>query len=223
MSFLIFLFRSADDVIVVETPYSRVVYDGKTIEIENTRLTHSELKGLCGNNNQDKRDETVNAQGCFIKSYQTAALSFRVQSRSCSAMSQQQQQIQQQQQQIQQQQQQCKTIKNQQQQQKMTVKLAQLAQKESEECSQMKHALVKQGKTICISQVPVVECGNGCEARSNIEKVVPFTCLPANRPRVAKLYEEKVRRGEILPELRNMDNAFRSEMKVPSSCAHPGH
>merc|ERR1719354_150570 len=60
---------------------------------------------------QDKRDETVNAQGCFIKSHQTAALSFRVQSRSCSAMSQQQQQIQQQQQQIQQQQQQCKTIK----------------------------------------------------------------------------------------------------------------
>ena len=213
----IFLFRSADDVIVVETPYSRVVYDGKTIEIENTRLTHSELKGLCGNNNQDKRDETVTAQGCSIKSSQAAALSFRVQSRSCSALSQQQQQVQQQQQQ-----QQCKTIKANQQQQKKTVKLAQIAQKESEECSQMKHALVKQGKTICISQVPVVECGNGCEARSNIEKVVPFTCLPANRPRVAKLYEEKVRRGEILPELRNMDNAFRSEMKVPSSCAHPG-
>ena len=86
----------------------------------------------------------------------------------------------------------------------------------------MKHALVKQGNTVCISQVPVVECGNGCEARNNREKVVPFTCLPANRPRVAKLYEEKVRRGEILPELRNMEQAFQSEMKVPSSCVHPG-
>jgi hypothetical protein len=86
----------------------------------------------------------------------------------------------------------------------------------------MKHVLVRQGNTLCISQVPVVECGNGCEARNNREKVVPFTCLPSNRPRVAKLYEEKIRSGEILPELRNMDKAFQSEMQVPSSCAHPG-
>merc|ERR1719222_460524 len=210
------LWRSNDDVLIIETPFSRVIYDAKTVEIENTRLTHTELKGLCGNSNMDKRDETISAQGCIAKTTEASALTFRVQERSCSVLSQQKKIKQEQQQQ------QCKKVKSQQQQQKKTFQLAQLAQKESEECNQMKHALVRQGNTLCISQVPVVECGNGCEARNNREKVVPFPSLPSNRPRVAKLYEEKIRSGEILPELRNMDKAFQSEMQVPSSCAHPG-
>ena len=211
------LLRSVDDVIVVETPFSRVVYDGETIELENTRMTHSELRGLCGNPNMDKRDETVTAQGCVAKSIYTAAISYRVQDRTCSTLSQYKQHIYQHQQQ-----QQCKTIKSQQQQQKKTVHLTQLALKETEECSQMRHALIQQGNTICISQVPVVQCGNGCDARTSLEKVVPFTCLPTNRPRVIRLYEEKVRRGELLPELRNMENTFKSEMEIPTSCALPG-
>merc|ERR1719222_1205822 len=114
------LWRSNDDVLVIETPFSRVIYDSKTVEIENTRLTSTQLKGLCGNSNQDKRDET-------------AAVTYRVQEKSCSALSQQKKIKQQQHQQ-----EQCKKVKTQQQQQKKTVQLSQLAQKESEECNQMK-------------------------------------------------------------------------------------
>merc|ERR1712098_915668 len=49
----------------------------------------------------------------------------------------------------------------------------------------------------------------------------PFTCLPSNRERVIRLYAEKVKRGEILPELRNMEKSFSTEMEVPVSCSSP--
>merc|ERR1711962_1158973 len=74
---------------------------------------------------------------------------------------------------------------------------------------------------LCISQIPIVECGSGCASRSTITRSVPFTCLPSNREHVSKLYTEKVIRGEILPELRNMEKTFSSKMQVPVSCAHP--
>merc|ERR1712234_48391 len=48
-----------------------------------------------------------------------------------------------------------------------------------------------------------------------VTKPVPSTCLPATRERVIRLYEEKVRRGDILPELRNMQKSFTTKMYVP--------
>merc|ERR1711971_384586 len=148
-------------------------------------------------------------------------MTYRLQSKSCSRLPSRKQQIQDNQQQ--QDQQDCKTVKQQQQQQqKQQQQIAKIGQKETEECTARKHSIVKQGKSVCISQIPIVECGSGCAPRTNIEKSVPFTCLPENRPQVAKMYEDKVKRGEILPELRSMDSSFSAKMKVPVSCAHPG-
>merc|ERR1712212_627439 len=72
-----------------------------------------------------------------------------------------------------------------------------------------------------ISYTPIVECGSSCVSRSTITRSVPFTCLPSNRERVNKLYAEKVVRGEILPELRNMEKTFSAKMTVPVSCTNP--
>merc|ERR1719374_538083 len=157
--------RSADDVVVVETPYNRVSTDGTVIEIENTRsVVQGELKGLCGSTNGDQREKPE-----IIK-----------------------------------------------------VQVSQLLKKKSGQCSQMKHSMIRQTGRLCISQIPIVQCGGGCAPKSVVEKAVPFTCIPAERKRVVQLYEEKVRRGDILPELRNMEKSFTSEMNVPVSCAHPG-
>merc|ERR1719153_162624 len=214
------ILRPRVDVLVIETPYSKVVYDGENVEVENTKLTVTNLQGLCGNGNWDKRDEIVTAQSCIAKTQESAAMTYRLQSKSCSRLPSRKQQIQDNQQQ--QDQQDCKTVKQQQQQQKQQQQIAKIGQKETEECTARKHSIVKQGKSVCISQIPIVECGSGCAPRTNIEKSVPFTCLPENRPQVAKMYEDKVKRGEILPELRSMDSSFSAKMKVPVSCAHPG-
>merc|ERR1719222_204590 len=168
------LWRSNDDVLVIETPFSRVIYDSKTVEIENTRLTTTQLKGLCGNSNQDKRDETVSAQGCIAKTAETAALTFRVQEKSCSALSQQKKIKQQQHQQ-----QQGKKVKTQQQQQKKTVQLTQLVQKESEECNQMKHVLVRQGKTLAFLKSLLFNVEMAVEPETSERRLfLSSVCLP---------------------------------------------
>merc|ERR1711922_25816 len=101
------LSRPNVDVLVVETPYSKVIYDGENVEVQSTKSVISKLQGLCGNSNQDKRDEIVTAQSCIAKNHESVAISYRMQSQSCSNPSPRKQQVQDQQQQ--QDEQDCKT------------------------------------------------------------------------------------------------------------------
>ena len=204
-------FRTADSVIELETPYTRVIYNGETIEIEHLTAQSKEC-GLCGDKNGDRKVDVKSAQQCATQTYEQAALSYRVQ-RSCSTLKSRQQQVKSQQQICE------KEVKQQQKQAKVPV--SRTLQGLLEKCKQTKHSVVRQGDRLCISQIPIVECGSGCSPRSEIIKEVTFTCLPANRERVNKLYAEKVKRGEILPELRTMDKTFSVRMSVPVTCSHP--
>lgn len=161
--------------------------------------------GLCGDNNGDKRADIRTAQQCIAQSVQAAALSFRIQ-QSCSPLNAQQQYLKAQQQN-------CA--------EKQITRTPLTQMMKTEKCSQMKHLTMRQGDRLCISQVQLVQCGSGCVPRSMITRPVPFVCLPANRDRVNQLYEEKVRRGEVLPELKNMEKAFSADIQTPASCSHP--
>jgi len=206
------IYRSPDSVLVLETPYTRVTYDAETIEIEHLSTQTREC-GLCGEKTGDKKISVKSAQQCAAKTIEQAALTYRIQ-KSCSSLTVRQQQVRSQEQ-I------CK--KEQQQQQRIAkIPVSRTLQGLLEKCKQTRHSIIRHGDRLCISQIPIVECGSGCSARSEIAKEVTFTCLPANRERVNKLYEEKVNRGEILPELRTMDKTFSSMMTVPVSCSHPG-
>jgi len=203
------IIRSPDSVLILETPYVRVIYDGKVIEIKNTKLVvERELKGLCGNSNGDKRIDVLTASSCVAPTYYSAALTYRIQE-SCSPLTREQE-----------------IIKS-----KISTcirpkvektKVSHIMKTKLGKCTEMKHSTIWQGEKFCISQVPVVECGMGCAPRSVVNKTVPFTCLPSTNKRVIKLYIEKIRRGDVLPELRNMDKTFTTHMHVPVSCTHPG-
>merc|ERR1712200_343010 len=110
------------------TPYSKVIYDGENVEVQSTKSVISKLQGLCGNSNQDKRDEIVTAQSCIAKNHESVAISYRMQSQSCSNPSPRKQHVPEQQQD----EQDCKTVKQQQQQQKKQQQIAKIGQKESE-------------------------------------------------------------------------------------------
>lgn len=146
------------------------------------------------------------AQACAAQSPQAAALTYRYQQQSCSPISAQKEQLAQKQAICQKSQAEKIPIAN-------YLKL--------EKCSQMKHSLVRHADRLCISQIQIVQCGGVCSPRSMIRRSVPFTCLPANRDRVSQLYIEKVKRGDILPELKNMEQSFSAEMQVPASCSQP--
>jgi len=203
------LIRSPDDVLILETPYLRVIYDGELVEIkESGVLVERDFKGLCGSNNGDQRSDVLTPKSLVAPTYQAAAISHRV-GKSCPSLTQEQQIYKQQ-------------LRSAKQPRVEKSKVTQFIKSKLEKCSEMKHSTIWQGPSFCISQVPVLQCGTGCSPRSMITKPVPFTCLPSTRERVIRLYEEKVRRGDILPELRNMQKSFTTKMYVPVSCTHPG-
>merc|ERR1711921_39286 len=203
------LIRSPDNVIILETPYLRVIYDGEVIEIKETGLfVERELKGLCGSNKGDRRFNILTANSHVAPSIQSAAISFRV-GKSCPSLTKRQQFYKQQ-------------LRSTHTPKIEKTKVTEIIKSKLETCSQMRHSTIWQGTSFCISQIPVMQCGTGCAPRSIVTKPMPFVCLPDTRERVIKLYEEKVRRGDVLPELRNMQKTFTSEMYVPVSCTHPG-
>jgi len=203
------LIRSPDDVLILETPYLRVIYDGELVEIkESGVLVARDYKGLCGSNNGDQRLDVMTPKSLAAPTYQAAAISHRV-GKSCPSLTQEQQIYKQQ-------------LRSAKQPRVEKSKVTQFMKSKLEKCSEMKHSTIWQGPSFCISQVPVLQCGTGCSPRSMVTKPVPFTCLPSTRERVIRLYEEKVRRGDILPELRNMQKSFTTKMYVPVSCTHPG-
>jgi len=201
-------YRSSDDVLVLETPYSRIIYDGKDIEILHTDPTmDANHCGLCGNRDGDRRGDIANAQQLQVSNPKAAALSFRVNDQ-CSELTQQQQKIKAQA---------ANSINK----QVEKSPVSNILRGNLEKCSQMKHLIIRQSDKVCFSQLPIVECGSGCSPRSTVEKQIAFSCLPADR-RVTRHYEERARQGEVLPELRNMEKTFSSKIEIPTGCAHPG-
>merc|ERR1712111_312316 len=67
-----------------------------------------------------------------------------------------------------------------------------------------------------LSQIPLVQCSINSMPREMRKKTVNFVCLPEGR--VAKLYAERIERGEILQELKHQPVAFKAEMDQPVSC-----
>ena len=196
----------------METPYSRVTYDGKEVTVLHTDLTMDAIHcGLCGNRDGDRRGDIATAQQLQVQNPKAAALSFRVQDQ-CSQLTQNQQNIQ-----AQAQAQASNSVS------KKIIKspVSNILKGNLEKCSQMKHLILRQSDKVCFSQLPIVECGSGCSPRSTVEKQIAFSCLPADR-RVTRHYEERARRGEVLPELRNMEKTFSSKIEIPTGCAHPG-
>merc|ERR1711972_926926 len=109
--------------------YNRISTDGYVVEIENTRLIpQRELRGVCGGASGDKRTDLLTAQSCIALTAEAAALSFRVQDKSCSPLNNQQQALKQQ----------LNTCLKPQA-QKLQLLLLRM---QSEKCSQMKHTIV---------------------------------------------------------------------------------
>lgn len=70
---------------------------------------------------------------------------------------------------------------------------------------------------ICFSRIPVLECGSRCHSVGLREKRVSFTCM-AKDDRVTQHMAMKVRRGDVLPELGNMPEAYSVKKTVPVEC-----
>ena len=79
-----------------------------------------------------------------------------------------------------------------------------------------KHSYIYKEDKICISQEPVIQCSHDSYPNEMRKKTVNFVCLPEGR--TAKLYIERIERGEYPQELKQQPVAFRTEMDQPVSC-----
>merc|ERR1719427_2128368 len=201
-------FCSLDNVFVLDTPATRVTYDGKVVTVEEKNLiAEGSHCGLCGDYNHDLRADIKSPKGCVYKSSNLAALSYRVKNEQCTLSQQQQQQIQSEEE---------KCIKY----KVENTRMSSLYQSNHQKnYSIKKHSYIYQADKICISQEPVVQCMSGSTPKITTNKTIKFVCLPEGR--VSKLYAERIENGESPQELRHQPVAFEAKMKQPISCGPP--
>merc|ERR1712200_296429 len=87
-------------------------------------------------------------------------------------------------------------------------------------CTLLRHLFIQRGVKMCLSKVPITQCGPSCKSQDSkmTEKTVEFTCMPIGRQAV--LYQLKADMGDLIPELKNMETSFSSQIAQPSHCVH---
>jgi len=197
---------SNDNVVEIDTPHNRVKHQGKTVIVEEKSSADGSHCGLCGDYNQDKRADLKSPQGCVFKSRTLFGKSYRSKSDECRPLSQRTQE------QIREEEERCI---------KFNIKKTDIKKVfENEEHRNSKtikrHSYIYQEDKICISQEPVIQCSHDSIPEEMRQKTVSYVCLPEGR--VAKLYAERIERGESPQELKHQPVAFKAEMEQPLSC-----
>merc|ERR1719351_176598 len=70
---------------------------------------------------------------------------------------------------------------------------------------------------LCFSKIPLLTCKRQCHSVGMREKRIGFTCMP-EYDRKTQHIAEKVRRGETVPELRNLPTTFTKMRSMPVDC-----
>merc|ERR1712033_141717 len=161
--------------------------------------------GLCGDYNMDKRTDVLSSKGCIMSSIKLAAHTYRSKSEQCRPISEKTLS------QIRTEEERCVKFET------KETKVRSVFESEMNDSRAIKkHSYIYKDDKICISQVPLVQCSINSMPREMRKKTVSFVCLPEGR--VAKLYAERIERGEILQELKHQPVAFKAEMDQPISC-----
>merc|ERR1712114_31053 len=87
-------------------------------------------------------------------------------------------------------------------------------------CTILRHLTMDRPGKLCISKIPVTQCGPSCKSQESkmVVKPVPFTCMPLGRQ--ADHYMAKVKSGEPMPELASMETSFQAPLRQPAHCVH---
>merc|ERR1719365_456330 len=103
---------------------------------------------------------------------------------------------------------------------KVTLNPTKAAKSATGKCTLLRHLSIQRGVKMCFSKVPITQCGPSCKSQDSkmTEKTVEFTCMPAGRQ--AELYLKKVNQGKLIPEFKNLETSFSSQMPQPSHCVH---
>jgi len=205
------LSMTPDHVVIVKAPrflLEEVKTNGHIIEVIPSVLLKNKLCGVCGNFQKPIISETVSGH-CVYSKPELEIASWMIPSSSSSSMM-------------------SPTLMSQLKKEtemcsKFTVqptKVAKAYKVATGKCTILRHLVTLRPGKVCISKIPVTECGPSCKPHKSemTLKPVPFTCLPLGR--MAENYLEKIIKGEALPELTTKETSFTSEVHMPAQCIH---
>jgi len=202
------IYRSKDGVMHLMAPAYNLdlQFDGERLAVSSSQLLKNKLCGICGNFNHQSSADLAGPKKCIYSKPEVEIASYRISDPHCSPLQ--------------------GSIKE-----KLATETKNCAKYHEiptevyktfiasvGQCSRTEHMVLERSEEVCISRLPVLQCGAQCtpKPRQLVSKKVSFTCM--KRGRIAELYREKAIQGLELPELKNKHESFATSILVPQSC-----
>merc|ERR1712048_648517 len=210
---------SKDKVVILESSKINVLFDGKRIKVEGSNLLKNKLCGLCGDSNNKMVGDVPSPRQCLLSSPKLEVASYRVSlpSKQCSPLP-------------------GNLMAELKKETEMCIKLSNLPNGGISSFSSVgyeslsgmggsgcmehrheMHELVSENNNLCFSKIPLLTSKRRCHSVGMREKRIGFTCMP-EYDRKTQHIAEKVRRGETVPELRNLPTTFTKMRSMPVDC-----
>merc|ERR1712223_2357854 len=209
------IIKSKDNVMILKSSKISVFFDGKRVKLEGSNLLKNKLCGLCGDNNNKKIGDVPSPRQCLLSKPKLEVASYRVSlpSKQCSPLPGHLRA------ELERETARCIRFSH-----KPTSGISS-AYRQSEslyssgECMKFHHEIVDKytRNELCFSMIPILECGSSCHPSGVREKRVSFTCMSKSDRRTQHI-AEKIRRGEVVHELKNLPVTYSVERPVPIEC-----
>jgi len=206
--------KSKDKVVIIKSSKINVLFDGKRVKMEGSNLLKNKLCGLCGDSNNKKDGDVPSPRQCLLSSPKLEIASYRVSlpSKQCRPLPSHLRA------ELKRETERCVKLSS-----KPTRGMSSSSFSSSEslsgagECMEHHHEMVDQGNRFCFSKIPLLECGSACHSVGRRDKEIGFTCM-SKSSRTAHHIAEKVRRGEVVPELETLPTTFSMVRSMPVEC-----
>jgi len=209
------LFQTVDGIVIIRCPQlmlNELRTDGKVIQVLPSPLLKNRLCGLCGDFNNQIQADIAGPSKCVYSKPELEVASYMVESSVCPLRQSHSPILDE----LEAENQQCAKVHVQ------PTKVAKAYKISTGKCTMLRHLTVRRAGELCISKVPVTQCGPSCksERSSMVQKSVPFTCLPA-LGRLSDHYLRKASVG-IIPELATETTSFSTMMTPHPLRPRPG-
>nr|ALO75637.1 vitellogenin 2 [Tigriopus kingsejongensis] len=199
----------SDNTIVFKSVLFAVKFDGQMVDLEILPVFKNRVCGLCGTGSEQLKDALVGPQECIYSKPEVFAASYRVQSgsQSCKPLPQEIER------ELSREDQECAKYEV------IPTKVGRSFEALAGDCTSHRHEIIEKSHEICLSQVPLTQCGAQCRPASEdalLKKQIGFTCMPKNR--MAYHYVQKIHNQQVLSELKTLPTSFSLDKRMPRTC-----